>query len=93
MSHKHRQITRRDANEPALVAAAGLLGAVCIQGPPLDLWVYAKGLWVPTEVKNPEGRDRLQPSQVEFQALCNRIGAPHWLWRTPDDVLDALEAK
>lgn len=80
----------RDANEPELIGTAETLGAVVIQAPPLDLWVYAKGLWVPTEVKNPKGRNRLQPSQIEFRALCERIGAPHWLWRTSDDVLANL---
>lgn len=86
-----RAYNHRDANEPALKAVAERLGAVIVEGGPLDLWAYARGLWVPVEVKNPEGRNRLQPSQVEFRQLCERIGAPTWLWRTADDVIANLQ--
>jgi hypothetical protein len=84
-AHNHR-----DANEPALLEAAGRLGAVTVQGGPLDVWAFARGMWVPVEIKNPEGRNRLQPSQIEFRQLCERIGAPTWLWRTEADVIENL---
>jgi hypothetical protein len=84
--HNHR-----DANEGQLVLAAEQIGAGWIEAGPLDGWTVHKGVWVPVEIKNPQGRNRYQRGQAEFITLCGRIGAPVFTWRTVDDVISTLQ--
>lgn len=52
-----------------------------------DLLVSFKGSWFVMEVKNPEGRNRIDPAQAKFQ-LDSR--ATVHVVRTPEDALQAL---
>lgn len=88
-----RHAAKRDANESQLVEVARKLGALIIQSPPLDFLVFHSGRWVPTEVKNPDGRNRLTDWQVKFLGYCKERDAPVYVWRTEADVLDSLNAK
>jgi hypothetical protein len=87
-----RHLSHRDANEPKLLAAAAKCGALWVQAGPLDGWVrpvsgrYPRQ-WIPVEIKNPDGKNRYEKSQIEFMDLCNAIGAPYFTWRTTDDVV------
>jgi hypothetical protein len=88
-----RRAAKRDANETTLVRFAEQLGAMWEQEGPLDGWTLWRGVWTPTEIKNPDGRDRYTDSQVLFLAHCKERNAPVWTWRTIDDVLTCLNAK
>jgi len=95
MSHGGRYASRynhRDANERTLVQIAERLGVVWQEGGPLDGWVFRRGHWEPVEIKNPDGRNRLQPRQKEFIEMCRRIGASVHIWRSEGDVLASLGA-
>ena len=89
----HRFAAKRDANESDLFHVAEQLAAVLVRAPPLDAWSYYRGLWVPVEVKNPEGLNRYTRAQERFIQLCAIAGAPMFTWRTSSDVLRDLGAK
>lgn len=56
--HRHRHAdTHRDGNENPLVALAEQLGGRFRPGPPLDGWLWARGSWLPVEIKLPERED------------------------------------
>lgn len=98
MSRRSRYAeTHRDSNEPALVKIARQLGAGWYQSHPLDGWVLHRGVWLgPSEIKMPE-REGLAheytPAQKRFLtwAIANR--APHFTWRTEEDVYKTLGAR
>lgn len=81
-----RYKNHRDANEPDLLAVFARVGGKWLEAGPLDGWALFRGEWTPTEIKNPKGRNRLQPSQVKFIAECRANNAPVWIWRTEDDI-------
>lgn len=85
--------TARDANEEPLLQLATQLGAHWVQGPPLDGWVFCRGIWMPVEIKIPE-REGLSseytPAQRRFLRFCQEKRAPFWIWRTEDDVIASL---
>jgi hypothetical protein len=91
---RHNRNTR-DANERELVQTAERLGACWREAPPLDglCWVPRLGKWMPVEIKLPE-REGLSgeytPAQRQFLAWCERNHAPHWVWRTIQDVMRDL---
>jgi hypothetical protein len=84
---------RRDANEQGLLFLAHRLGATWVEAGPLDGWIAHRGRWICVEIKNPDGRNRLQPSQEAFLSTCQQQGAPVYVWRTEDDVLRDLQAR
>ena len=84
---------RRDGNESHLISLALGMGAYWVQAPPLDGWIFFRGKWTPVEIKNPEGKDELTKAQIRFRIQCNEHQAPHFLWRTLDDVCRDLGAK
>lgn len=88
-----RRAAKRDANENDLVKFAEQLGAGWEQNGPLDGWAFWRGVWTPTEIKNPDGKNRYTDSQVLFLARCKERNAPVWTWRTIDDVLKSLGAR
>jgi hypothetical protein len=93
--HAFKRATRyenRDANESPLLEVVAKCGGTWEWGRPLDGWVYApRGRfpcqWVPCEIKNAEGKNRFQDSQLEFFARALRLEQPFYVWRTADDVL------
>jgi hypothetical protein len=88
--------TTRDANEDPLLKLAAQLGAHWIQGPPLDGWIFCRGVWMPVEIKMPE-REGLKgeytPAQLRFLRFCSDRAAPHFVWRTEEDVIASLSAR
>ena len=89
MSRHATKFNHRDANERPLVKLAGQLGIHWIEAGPLDGWIAVPGMgFVPVEIKNPDGFNRLQPSQKDFIALCVSRNWPYRIWRTEQDVLD-----
>lgn len=76
---------KRDANEPEIIAALEAIGCTVVKlHEPLDLLVGYRGITFMIEVKNPEGRDRLQPDQAAFIAT--------WKGRKPEVVRTVEEA-
>ena len=79
----------RDDNEPELKLTSEMMGMPCFEGGPLDLWIpWVWGTFMPIEVKNPNGKNRYQQSQIDFMAECDRNGWQYLTWRTFDDVYD-----
>lgn len=66
-----------DANEAALVAAFQAQGCIVRRiGQPLDLLVGYRHRWCLVEIKNPDGRNRLQKTQADFIATCKQAYLP-----------------
>ena len=87
----NRYAKRRDTNESELVRFAEALGAMWIQTPPLDGWVFWRGRFTPVEIKH--GNNTYTDSQVSFLARCKEREAPVWTWRTTADVARCLGAR
>ena len=85
--HNHR-----DANEAHLLALAYQLGLDWVEAGPLDGLVWL-GQWMPVEIKNPKGRNRLQPGQRAFITLCVAQGRPYAVWREENDVIHAANLR
>jgi hypothetical protein len=88
----NRYAKKRDANEPELVKLLERLGGAWHPYGPLDGWAVFRGEWFPVEIKNPRGRNRLTPLQVDFIANAQARNAPVWVWRTEDDVYNCTGA-
>lgn len=89
-----RYAARRDGNEPELVKLARQIGAFMWPlAEPVDWLCGWRGAWYPTEVKNPEGRDRLTEQQVRFLGGAKERELPVWTWRTEEDVMRCLGAR
>ncbi len=85
-----RYAAKRDGNESELVKVARKFGAVWIQAPPLDGWLFFRGDWTPVEIKNLDGKNRYTEAQVLFLARCKERSARVWTWRTERDVFESL---
>jgi hypothetical protein len=84
-----RRTQHRDANEPVVVEALERCGFAVEslpggKGVP-DLLLSRRGHWYVAEVKNPQGRNRVEDTQREF---ADRHHAPVCILRTPDDVVN-----
>lgn len=96
LTYRRSGFDNRDVNEPALILVAQHLGAWCERNcGPFDWVVYATVgqhpcQWIPTEIKNPEGKNEFTVAQVEFMREADRRGAAYWIWRTEDDVIRDL---
>jgi hypothetical protein len=89
-----RYACRRDGNEPELVLLARQIGALMWPlSEPVDWLVGWRGRWYPTEIKNPDGRNRATEQQILFSAAAKERQLPVWVWRTEDDVLRDLGAR
>lgn len=91
-----RRAARRDVVESSLVAIAEALGAVWIQGPPFDGWLFFRGRWHLCEVKDPckEGwKDEFTTEQLKTIIRLNERQVPWHVLRTEDDVLSLLDAQ
>lgn len=87
-----RYKNHRDGNEADLLEVFAKVGGSWKQGGPLDGWALFRGDWIPTEIKNPKGKNRYRKSQLEFIAWCIANNAPYWVWRTEDDVYNSTGA-
>lgn len=91
-----RYATRRDANEPDIVAALIAVGAeVHRHDEPVDLCAGWAGRWHWIEVKDPKkppSERRLTENQAKFIARCRALGLPAHVVLTPEDALHAIGA-
>lgn len=86
----------RDANEGPLIALAQQLGGQFLAGPPLDGWLWARGKWLPVEIKRPEREGAAReytPLQKRFISWCALHNAPWHIWRDDKDVLRTFGAR
>ena len=80
---------KRDANEREIVDALVKAGATVARlDQPVDLLVGFRGQTFLLEVKNPNGKNRLQKSQVEFLDTWN--GAPVAIVHDTGEALTAI---
>ena len=96
MSRGHAHRGRRDGNQRLIVQVLeGVNRVVLVLEHPLDLVVESrcacgrKG-WLPMEVKNPNGRNRLTENQVAFIAMCEEKGLPIAVVRNDIEALEAV---
>lgn len=93
--HRHAD-THRDGNENPLIALAEQLGGRFRPGPPLDGWLWARGYWLPVEIKQPEREGTAReytPLQKQFFSWCTLYNAPWHVWRDDKDVLRTMGAR
>ena len=86
---------QRDANEPEIVKALEAAGAQVVLLEPSepglpDLLIGFRGETYLQEVKNPDGRNRVDPDQVRFHRLWK--GKPVDVVRSPEESLRAIGA-
>lgn len=83
---------KRDANEPEIIAALEAVPGVVVipQDKPLDLLVGFMGKTFLLEVKNPAGKNKIEPDQQEF--FDDWTGGPAVIVRSPADALDVIGA-
>lgn len=81
---------KRDANEPEIIAALEKIPGVTVvlMDKPVDLLVGYNGQTFLFEVKNPEGKNRIEPDQAKF--FSDWTGRPVEIIRTTDDALRAI---
>lgn len=83
---------RRDANEQPLIKLAERLGwRLWKLDVPCDWLGCRRGVWHPIEIKSEDGT--LTPDQQVFHAEAFRCGATVLVWKTPEDVLAASQAR
>ena len=77
-----------DANEPEIIEALKLEGCVVYQMErPVDLLVEYQRIWIVIEVKNPQGKNRLETDQVEFFKITR---APAYVVRSGQEAVAAV---
>ena len=86
----NRRNKKRDANEPEIFEALDALpGCHPIRlDKPVDLLVGYGGRTYLLEVKNPEGKNRLEPDQVKF--IDDWPGSPVSVVHNPNEALVAI---
>lgn len=89
-----RWAKRTDANQAAIIERGRKQGVhIEIINEPCDLLCIYRGRMFTVEVKNPDGRNREQPSQVAWRNTCERTGAYHAVIREGEAwtaILDEL---
>lgn len=87
---------RRDNNEGGLVKLAEQLGAVWIQAPPFDGWLFWRGRWHLCEVKREEKAgwsSEFTPAQLLLIQKLKSRQVPWHVLRSEDDVYALLGAR
>jgi hypothetical protein len=82
---------KRDNNDAELAAIAREEGAeLMFIGEPVDYLCVIGDLWIPAEIKNPEGRaygvKKFTKQQEEMMAVAQEHGALFFVWETAEDV-------
>ena len=86
-----RSRNKPDANQPAIVQALRDIGAVVfLIGRPFDLLVAFRGQLFLLEVKNPEGRDKLGPSQEADILSLSLVGVEVSVVRSVEEAIECL---
>lgn len=85
-----RRNARVDANQKEIIKGLEKIPGVTVVpiGKPLDLLVGYNGITHIFEIKNPDGKDRVNDDQAEF--IKNWTGRTPVVCRTLEDCLDAL---
>lgn len=87
---------KRDANEPAIVAALEAIGAEVWRGTEFDLFVSFRGKWHALEVKSSAAaarrKDATAQRQAEYRARAERCGCTIHVVTTVDEALKAIGA-
>ncbi len=82
----NRYAKKRDANEPDVIKALQAIGCTVQQlDRPVDLAVLFRGIVKFIEVKNPEGRNKEEESQIEFFKIW-----PGGFARTPEEAIELV---
>lgn len=84
-----RRAARRDINEPEIVAALQAAGCSVLPANNIDLIVGRAGANFLLEVKTPQSRDHLKPSQVR---LLREWRGQYSIVTTPEEALKAVGA-
>ena len=89
-----RRATRRDANEPQVVATLRKAGGVWVAlGWPVDGVAGLSGRWAMVEIKNPENppsKRALTEDEAAFVADCRRRALPVLVVETGEDLLRGM---
>ena len=86
-----RKDARRDANEPAIIAALMIAGAYVWRLPaPFDLLAAFRGRLYLIEVKTEDGK--VTPNQAEDMELCEAAGVEVHVVKTIGEALAAIGA-
>jgi hypothetical protein len=88
MSRRATRFNKRDSNEIELVKTMKDLGLPWIESGPLDGWTVLGGRFVPVEFK--AGKNKLTKGQEEFTDLCDHHGWPYAIFRTTDEIVNAV---
>ena len=89
----NRHAARRDLNEPEVVNALTAVGAfVYPLKKPVDLLVGFRSTWYILEVKNTDGRNRIEPDQQEFIRHALGVACPVHVVRSAEEALRAIGA-
>lgn len=85
-----KRARKRDANEPEIIAALESIPGVTVVpiDKPVDLVVGYQGITHLLEVKNPKGKNRIEPDQRDFMDTWQ--GRPVVIVRSPQDALQAI---
>ena len=88
-----RRRNNPDVNQPEIVQALRDIGAVVfLIGRPFDLLVGFRGELFLLEVKNPDGRDKLQNSQTIDILKLNLVGVEVHVVRSREEAIEVVTA-
>ena len=88
-----RRAAKTDANQKRIVQALRDIGAmVFLIGQPFDLLVGFRGELFLLEVKNPDGRDKLNTSQNENIMKLGLVGVEVSVVRSVDEAIEVVTA-
>jgi len=77
-----------DANQPEIIEALESIGCCVYEiERPVDLLVEYKRIWVLLEVKNPNGKNRMEDDQLKF---FKKSRAPAYLVRSGKEAIAAM---
>lgn len=91
MSRHATKFNKRDANEQIIVSALADMGVCWVESGPLDGWIFINR-WIPVEIKNPDGLNKMRPSQEQFIRDCKLMARPWLVFRTTADAIEAVNA-
>lgn len=71
-------------------------GAFSVNDGPLDWWIFWRGAWHLTEIKDPKRKGHKHEytkAQKKLLADLQERAIPVWIWRTREDVLRDFDAR
>ena len=86
-----RRRNNPDANQAAIVEALRAIGAIVfLIGQPFDLLCALRGKLYLLEVKNPDGKDKLEDSQKRDILRLNLVGVDVRVVRSVDEAIASV---